>query len=143
METVPGHRAVGLDRFVFVGVRDLSEAQRGKLERSEARVLWGGGEDGRDYGGGLEKVLGVRDGGECAVHVDLDCLDTGIGLANEYAAPGGLSGEDLRGCLEVVGRMRVPVSFTVASFNPGLEGGERIADVAVDAIVHFVESVLN
>ena len=56
---------------------------------------------------------------------------------------GGLSGEDLKGCLEVVGRRRVPISVTVASFNPGLEGGERIADVAVDAIVGFVKLMLN
>lgn len=83
------------------------------------------------------------DGVECSVHVDLDCLDTRIGMANEYAVVGGLSGEDLRACLEVVGRRRVPVSLTVASFNPGLEGGERIADVAVDAIVDFVKLVLD
>ncbi len=36
--------------------------------------------------------VGGGDGRECEVHVDLDCLDTGIGLADEYAAPVGLKG---------------------------------------------------
>ena len=42
-----------------------------------------------------------------------------------------------------MGRRRTPVSLTVAIFNPGIEGGERIADLAVDAIVGFVKLVLN
>ena len=151
MGTVPGYQAVRMEKIVFVGVRDLSDGQRRKLERSAARVVYGGVEEEgsrRDLAGELAGVLGDGhddddDGLECSVHVDLDCLDTGIGMANEYAAAGGLSEEDLKGCLEVVGRRRVPVSLTVASFNPGLEGGEKIADVAVDAIVDFVKLLLS
>lgn len=55
----------------------------------------------------------------------------------------GLSGEELRGCLEVVARRRVPVSLTVASYSPGLDGGESIADVGVDAIVFFTQLVMK
>ena len=52
----------------------------------------------------MDSVLGGGDdGAECEVHGDLDRLDTGIGLANEYAAPRGL-----RGCLEVVARSNAP-----------------------------------
>lgn len=75
------------------------------------------------------------------MHIDLDCWDTRVGTANEYAAPAALSGEGLRDRLEVVGRRRVPVSLTIASFNPGLEGGERIAEVAIDAIVQVAKFV--
>ena len=143
MATVPGHRPLGMENFVFVGVRDLSDGQRRKLEGSEARVVYGGVAEGsrRDFPGDLASVLGDGKDVKCSVHVDLDCLDTEIGMANEYAASGGMSEEDLRECLEIVGRRRVPVSLTVASFNPGLDGGDRIADVAVEAIVQFVRSV--
>ena len=110
MGTVPGYQAVGMEKFVFMGVRDLSDRQRRKLERSAARVVYGGVEEvsRRDFVGDLASVLGNGDDDddevECSVHVDLDCLDTGIGMANEYAAAGGLSGEDLRGCLEGSGK---------------------------------------
>lgn len=42
MGSVPGYQAVGIEKFVFVGVRDLSDGQRRKLERSAARVIYGG-----------------------------------------------------------------------------------------------------
>lgn len=144
MATVPGHQPLMMNRFTFVGVRDVSGAQRRKLDETEARVIYGGKERSeKDYPCELDRLLADGDGRECSVHVDLDCLDTEIGMANEYAAPGGSSEEGLKGCLEVVRRKRVPVSLTVASFNPGLEGGERIADVAVNAIIDFAKIVLN
>lgn len=92
-----------MEKVVFMGVKDLEYGQRGKVERLGARVGWGGvGEGGggtcRDYVRDLDKVL--RDGGddddgrECSVHIEFDCLDTGIGIAIGYAAARSLRGED-------------------------------------------------
>lgn len=136
VETVPGWRPVPLEKVVFCGVRDVSEKQREKLERLDARVVYGGttSKEPIDFAGRLRDVLDGESGRSCLVHVDLDCLDSSIGKANEFAAPGGLSESDLLRCFEVVSRERRPAALTVASFNPGLEGGDRIADVAVDAI---------
>ncbi len=141
MATVPGHRPVSLDRVVFCGVRDLSEGQKAKLERSPARVVYGSSGVRVDFKGRLSEILDRTGESSCLVHVDLDCLDTSVGLANEYAAPGGLGAKDLVDCLDVVVAKRRPVALTVASFNPDLEGGERIADVAVNAIVHFMSEM--
>lgn len=58
--------------------------------------------------------------------MDLDCLDTGIGMANEYAAPGGLRADDLRGCLEVVGRRRGVVSLRLRVLIRGLRVGRGL-----------------
>lgn len=119
--------------------------RRTKLEGPEARDGYGGVEKGREGGGapeilrgGLAEVLGDGDGVECEVRVSLDCLNTRVGMADEYAALGGLNGEDLRGCLEVVARIRVPVSLTVASFDPALEGEKKIDDGAVDAVFRLL-----
>lgn len=75
MATAPGFRPVGLERFVFVGTRDLTDGQRRKLEASAARVVYGGGGGGegeeeiasrRDFPGDLARVLGQGDEGlEC------------------------------------------------------------------------------
>ena len=57
VETVPGYQAVGIEKFVFVGVRDLSGGQKRKLERSAARVEYGGvgKSPRRDFAGDLAR----------------------------------------------------------------------------------------
>ena len=143
MATVPGHQPIPLDRVLFCGVRDLSGGQRTKLEKSVARVVYGSTTERVDFAGRLGEHLDRTSGSSCLVHVDLDCLDTSVGLANEYAAPGGLNANDLLECFDVVLAKRRPIALTVASFNPNLEGGDRIADVAVDAIIHFMSKIME
>ena len=141
--TVPGHRPIPLDKVVFCGVRDLSVGQRTKLEKSAARVVYGSTTERVDFAGRLSELLDRTNERSCLVHVDLDCLDTSIGLANEYAALGGLDAKDLLDCLDVILAKSRPIALTVASFNPNLEGGDRIAELAVDAIVHFMSKVME
>lgn len=111
-----------------------------KLEKSSARVVYGSTTEHVDFAGRLSELLDRTSERFGLVHVDLDCLDTSIGLANEYAAPGGL---DLLDSLDVILAKRRPIALTVASFNPNLEGGDRIAELAVDVIVHFVSKVME
>ncbi|CAF9924633.1 hypothetical protein IMSHALPRED_006237 [Imshaugia aleurites] len=141
MATVTGHRLVSLDRAIFCGVRDLSDGQRTKLEKSSARVVYGGSASQVDFASGLGVLFDRTAKSSCLVHVDLDCLDTSIGLANEYAAPGGLGADELLDCLNVISAKRKPIALMVASFSPDLEGGDQIADVAVDAIVHLMSVI--
>ena len=139
--TIPSHRPVPLDKVIFCGVRDLSDGQRIKLERSPARVVYGSTSERVDYAGRLSELLDKTSESSCLVHIDLDCLDTSIGIANEYAAPGGLLEYDLLNCLDVIFAKRRPIALTVASFNPNLKGGQSIAGVAVNAIIHFMSKV--
>lgn len=141
MATVPGHRPMALDKVIFCGVRDLSDGQEAKLRKSPARVVYGSSTEHVDFAERLSELLDKTSEGPCLVHVDLDCLDTSIGLANEYAALGGLDAKDLLDCLNVVSAKRRPIALTVASFNPSLKGGDEIADVAVDAIVDFMSKL--
>ena len=141
MATVPGHKPVPLDKVIFCGVRDLSDGQRTKLEKSTARIIYGSTTQRVHYADRLRELLDRTSESSCLVHIDLDCLDTSIGLANEYAAPGGLAESDLLECLDVIFAKRRPIALTVASFNPDLKGGERIAEVAMNAIVHFMSKI--
>lgn len=94
-----------------------------------------------DYAKALSEQSEKSKASTCIVHIDLDCLDTSIGKANEYAAPGGLSAEELLNCVDAIAARRRPVGLTTASFNPRLEGADAIADVSVNAIAHFVSKL--
>ena len=141
MATVPGYKPVPLDKVIYCGVRDLSDGQRMKLKKSMARVIYGSTNQRVYYADRLRELLDGTSESNCLIHIDLDCLDTSIGLANEYAAPGGLAGKDLLECLDVIFAKRRPIALTVASFNPDLKGGERIAEVAMNNIVHFMSEM--
>lgn len=76
------------------------------------------------------------------VHIDLDSLDTSIGKANRFAAPGGLHEADLRECLSTLADKTVPMSTTIASFDPSFEGADAIADAAIRCVSGFVGSLV-
>jgi arginase len=68
------------------------------------------------------------------VHIDLDVLDTSIAAANGYAAPGGLSGDEVRAVLRTAsGRLPV-ISATLASWDPAYDVEDRILGVALEVL---------
>lgn len=67
-QTVPGYRPLAMEGLTYCG-----------------------GEQHIDFARGLDGALNAAGLRDAIVHVDLDCLDTPLGLANEYAAPGGLT----------------------------------------------------
>lgn len=131
--TVAGFRPFDVHKLVYCGIRDFSPGQREKVEASGARAVIGSKEDGADYLGGLERALQALPFEEALFHLDVDCLDTSVGIANEYAAPGGLDVGELHACLERASAAARPRSLTIASFNPFLEGSERISAAAIQA----------
>lgn len=137
--TIPGYRPLPLERIASCGVRDLSEAQMHKLKSSPARVVYGKSVvPNIEYAEALGEQLDKTTSTYRIVHIDLDCLDTSIGKANEYAAEAGLSANDLHSCIEAVVERCMPIGITIASFNPLLEDGDVIADVAIEAIEKLV-----
>ncbi|PQE15115.1 arginase protein [Rutstroemia sp. NJR-2017a BVV2] len=144
MRSVEGFRPVGRERFVYCGVRDQTELQRRRVEDAGFCVIRGRRERGEvDYAGELQAELEKGGYSPALVHVDMDVLDSGLGKANDYAAPGGLSERDLLECLEMIPRKVTPTSLTVASFDPGARGGDKIGRIAVDGIIAFMRSLLE
>ena len=132
--TIPGFQPIEAEQIVYCGIRDFEHGQDEKVRASGAAAVFCSASEPTDFAAELSRVLRGRRSGEAVVHLDLDCLDTGVGHANEYAAPGGLGAEQLRACMDVVREHVRPLSLTVASFNPDLEGGDRVAAAGVAAI---------
>jgi arginase len=142
--SVSGHRPMNLQKqLVHVGMRDVNELERKRVMDAKLDVIWGSEHDKVDYVPRLRKLLDIKMFGLTMVHLDLDCLDVSVGQANQYSAPGGLSEDDLLGCFEVVTQHTRPVCLTVSSFDPSLEGADKIASVAIAAIVKLVQSLVR
>jgi arginase len=83
--TIPSHRPLPLEKLIYCGVHDLSKGQMRKLKSSLARVVYGKSiEHTLDYAKALREQLEKSRASTCIVHIDLDCLDTSIGKANEF-----------------------------------------------------------
>jgi arginase len=133
--TIPGFRPFNLERMLYCGIRDLDRDQRGKVEAAGVRAVFGSKAEETDYAGGFERELRAISFAESLIHLDVDCLDTSVGIANEYAAPGGMNVGELHSCLKRACEAARPLSLTIASFNPALEGAERISAAAIEGAV--------
>src|SRR5207253_10358958 len=60
------------------------------------------------------------------VHVDLDVIDTSEGRANGWAGGGGLSVNQLRDALELIGRSASIVAGAVTCYDPAVDIDGRI-----------------
>ncbi|KAJ0114173.1 Arginase [Diaporthe amygdali] len=143
LETVPGHRAISLDRLVHVGMRDVNDLERTRVEKAGFDVIWGSTERHIDFKAELRTVLQRKQLRRTMVHFDVDSLDISIGRANRFAAPGGLLETDIVGCFEEISKAAEPVSLTVASFDPSYEGAQNLASVAIESIKTFIQSLVR
>lgn len=143
-QSVPGFTPFDLRRLVHVGMRDVSETERQRVVEASLAVVWGNTEKHIDFEGGLAEYLREKslDDQPTLVHVDVDCLDTSIGRANQVAAPGGLLRADLTGCLSRAASTTMPMELTIASFDPSLEGAGDLAEAVVEAVVTFLQELL-
>ncbi len=134
-ETIPGFRVIPESRVVLVGVRDLEPYQRERLDASAVRVAYAGESQRRaieDTAVAHVEALAPDVDGLC-VHVDLDSLDDSYGRANEYAAPFGLTLEQLARIVAAA-RARRPIrALAFTAYNPTLDNHRRFATTALEA----------
>jgi arginase len=126
-ETIPGFAPVPEERVVLAGVRDLEPYQRTRLEASAVRTV-----PGAFGAAALEPALDALAGAAARVylHVDLDVLDTSVGRANPYAAPGGPALDAvLAGVSAVFARFDVTAAALTA-YDPRVDGEGAIAEAA-------------
>ena len=138
--TIPGFRPIELDRILYCGIRDFDPGQREKVEAADIRAVFGSLGGGIDFAAGLGRELHHVRFARAMIHLDVDCLDTSVGRANEYAAPGGLVEEELEDCMKLVCAAVKPLSMTISSFNPAFEGSDRISKAAIDAAVRLASA---
>ncbi|MQA73272.1 MAG: hypothetical protein GEU88_02785 [Solirubrobacterales bacterium] len=135
-ESIPGFAPVPEERVVLAGVRDIDGGEADRLARGEVTVIEGGGGPGSFAAPALERALDVlceRAEG-LYVHVDLDVIDPSFGSANEYAAPGGLSPDEVRATIAAAAE-RAPVrAISFTAYDPSGDPEGRFAATAVELI---------
>lgn len=121
--------AASIDRFapvadetvLLAGVRSMETAERELVDASGITVVppdgLGAGSDGLDEA--LARLAGRVD--DVHLHVDLDVIDPSQGRANEYAAPGGPSVQDVCEGIVAVGRHCAVDSVSLTSYNPNVD----------------------
>ncbi|MEG3089369.1 arginase family protein [Sphingomonas sp. PB4P5] len=138
-QSIPGHHPVNLCHLVYCGIRDFEPGQREKVEAHGIRAVYGGS-SGIDFAGELNSCLKTIPS-KVLIHLDLDCLDTSVGQANVYAAPGGLSVDQLSACMTRIANSKFPAAMTIASFDPDLPGSGAIAAAGIKAAQIIARSV--
>jgi arginase len=86
---------------------------------------------------GLPKALKELSAPTVYVHVDLDVIDTSEGRANGWACGGGLSLNQLRDALELIGRSVSIVAGAVTCYDPAVDMDGRIGR-AIPGIVELL-----
>lgn len=143
LQSVPGYEPLSFKNFIHVGMRDVTDEERELIRLAGLDVIWGDTENKVDFCKELSGKFKKRDLGSAMIHVDLDCLDSSVGMANKLATPGGLLADDLVGCLQQVASHTRPQSLTFASFDPSFEGAQNIAATAIQGAKALLAEVLT
>lgn len=133
---LPGFHPVAERDVLLLGARDLDPEERRRLEASEAvwvhpDALRENGAEGA-LGGPLDEIS--RRAPRAYLHVDLDVLDPGEAKINAFAAPGGLTVDEVIQAAAAVGRRFEIAAAALSAYDPdhdsedrGLRAAERIA----------------
>jgi len=131
---VPGFRPVDPSDVIHVGGRDFDPGEARRLE--EAGVLLIRPSELKSGTGRLGRALHSLAGrvGAVYLHVDLDVIDPSEGIANAYAAPGGLSVAEVtaavRACLA-----RLPIrAVALTAYDPDFDPAGNVATVAAGLV---------
>lgn len=143
ISTVPGYQPMTYRRFLYCGLRDQTEIQRQRVLDAGMTSIWGETERKVDFPAEMKRHLESGSYSPALVHLDLDVLDASYGKVNDYPSPGGMFEQDLVACMDLVPKKATPKSLTVCSFDPNAGDGDRIAEIAIRAIVAFVKSLLQ
>jgi arginase len=133
-----GSRPLDGRRAVLVGAREISRAAGALLREQGVAIV--PPKDARALvpeealGGAFDRLRdqGVR---RIHLHLDLDVLDPDlVGSANDYALPGGVTGEQLNALLEAILDEFDLASASVASYDPRLDRDGAVAAAGIEAI---------
>jgi arginase len=127
-ETVPAYRAVPETHAVHVGARDFAPGERERLERSAVATVAPDELDRLDAALDRLRERGVSD---LYLHLDLDVLDPSEGRANEYAADGGLTADDVARLIGSAGERFRLRAASVTAYDPAGDPERRVPPTAI------------
>ena len=134
---VPGFVPVEKSNVVLVGARDIQPAERERLDGAGIGVVAGGPAADEGWYEGLGAALDALRTrvGRVYVHLDLDVLDPeGVGKANGFAVPGGLTEGELEEVLVMIRERFAVAAVGVASYDPEPDEGGAVLKAAFSCI---------
>lgn len=135
-ETIPGFRVVDESRVLLAGTRDLESYQRDRLAASRVQVIPGAlAADARDAALDLLRERVER----AYLHVDLDVLDSSVGRANPYAAPGGPDLDTVLAMIEATFVRFDVAAAAITAYDPRVDENGAIG-VAAGTIAGHIAS---
>lgn len=137
--TVPGFRPRREEDVVLAGVRALDRAERELLDSSGVNVVSPEGlRDGHTLGSIVTplapRVQGVY------LHLDPDVIDPSHGRANTYAAPGGISPDELLAAVREVCSQADVRAVGIASYDPAADATGSIRETILDVVAAVLSS---
>jgi len=136
---VPGFEAIPESGVHLVGVRDLDPLEHDRLAASEVRIFRPAG-----AAAALGAALGAEDAPGARpvyLHLDLDVLDPSDAVINRFAAPDGLSADEVEAVVRAVGRRRRIAAVAITALDPAADPAGRAGGVACRLIEAAVAAV--
>jgi arginase len=129
--TIPGVVAIPEARVALLGVRDLADYQRARVARSAAHTVAGAFSpaDGAAAIARLPRRV--------YLHIDLDVLDTSVGRANRYAAPGGPTLETVLATIDATFAHATVVAAALTAYEPAADRDDAILHAARTIATHI------
>ncbi len=136
-QDVPGLTPVDERRVVLAAVRAVTPGEAERLRRSHIRVLPGNGFAAGELRSALDELQeSVR---RVYLHVDLDSLDPSEGVANQYAAPGGVTTTQLvEAIADVAARFEIAAA-AVTAYHPDFDTDGRAATAAARVLAAIAD----
>ncbi|HEX5922475.1 MAG TPA: arginase family protein [Baekduia sp.] len=119
--TIPNAVALREDHIALLGVRDLAPYQRDRLHGSALHTA-PGAFDAATAIAALPRRL--------YLHVDLDVLDTSVGHANRYAAPGGPSLDTVLATIDATFEHATVLAAALTAYEPPSDHDDKILAAA-------------
>lgn len=132
---IPGFRPVEPRDVLLVGARDLDPAEPGELEAAGVERV-----PPDAPAAALAAALdGLRERVERVyLHVDLDVLDPAEGVANGYAAPGGMSLARVREAIRAVHERFLVSAATLSAYDPAQDADGRAREAGLEILLELV-----
>jgi arginase len=130
---VPGFHPLPEQRVMLLAARSLDDDEEPMLRQSA--VTWLPPAMARNSAAVHEALRALADHADVVhVHVDLDVHDPSIAPANGYAAPDGLSADDVARIVRQTADVFPVISATLAAYDPAYDPHGRMRDTALSLL---------
>jgi arginase len=133
---IPGFGPVREDATCLVGARDLDALEAEALQGSSVWQVAAAETPHRLAV--VAKEIAAR-AAAAYLHVDLDVLDSAVGRANRYAAPGGLTAETLLAAIGDVAAALPLQAAAITAYDPAFDTDGSVRKIAVRVVHALVQ----